>query len=212
MRWALVWVILFAFVLTPFLLFEERFNSYASYLSSGATSAWIAGSAIALLLALDLILPVPSSIVSTAAGALLGFWPGTMVCWIGMMAGCLIAYWTGARVTGAAARFVGDDSIEKSAEMMRRHGDWAIALCRPIPVVAEASVLFAGIVRAPFGRFVVLTALANLGISVGYAAIGAFSMQMESFLLAFGGAIVVPGIGFVFMKLWNRGKQTPVAE
>lgn len=212
MRWALVWVILLGVVLTPFLLFEEQFNGYASYLASGGTSAWIAALAIASLLALDLILPVPSSIVSTASGALLGFWAGAAVCWTGMMAGCLIAYAVGARVTGAAGRFVGKDSLEKSAAMMRRHGDWAIALCRPIPVLAEASVLFAGVVRTPFTRFAVLTALANLGISLGYAAIGAFSMQMESFLLAFGGAIVVPGIGFFLMKLWNRGKQTPVVE
>ena len=82
-----------------------------------------------------------------------------------------------------------------------RHGVWAVVLCRPIPVLAEATVVFAGLVRAPLGRFVWLTALSNLGIATGYAAIGAFSMRLDSFLMAFVGAIVVPGLALVVVRL-----------
>ena len=73
---------------------------------------------------------------------------------------------------------------------MRRYGDWTILICRPVPVLAEASVIFAGLVGAPFARFFALTALSNLGIALGYAAFGAFSMRMDSFLLAFLGALI----------------------
>ena len=89
---------------------------------------------------------------------------------------------------------------DRAAHLADRYRVWAVVLCRPIPVLAEATVVFAGLVRAPLWRFVWLTALSNLGIAAGYAAIGAFSMRLDSFLLAFIGAVAVPGIAFLIAK------------
>ena len=143
---------------------------------------------------------MPSSIVSTAAGVLLGFWRGSAVVWTGMMVACLIGYWLGTRASGTARRFVGDAGLARAEALMGRYGDWAIVICRPVPVLAEASVIFAGLVRAPFGRFLALTTLSNLGIALGYAAFGAFSMRMDSFLLAFLGALVIPGAAILIAR------------
>ena len=85
---------------------------------------------------------------------------------------------------------------------MDRHGPWAILLCRPIPVLAEASVVFAGLVRAPLVPFVLLTAGSNLGIALAYAAVGAFSMEAQSFLLTFLGALALPGLALLAGRLW----------
>src|SRR5215203_2087747 len=101
MRWALLWVLLVALVLLPFLLFEEQFNQFAAYVTRSGTSKWIVAGAVFALLALDVFLPVPSSIVSTASGVLLGFTVGSAVVWAGMMAGALLGYAVGSR--GAAA-------------------------------------------------------------------------------------------------------------
>ena len=68
-------------------------------------------------------------------------------------------------------------------------------------VLAEASVVFAGIVRTPFVRFAALTAISNLGIALGYAAFGAFSMRLDSFLVAFLGALLLPGIALGISRL-----------
>jgi uncharacterized membrane protein YdjX (TVP38/TMEM64 family) len=146
------------------------------------------------LLALDVVLPVPSSIVSTAAGVLLGFWRGAVVVWTGMMVACLLGYALGARAAGLARRFVGEPGLERAGKLVRRYGDWTIVMCRPVPVLAEASVIFAGLVGAPFVRFLALTALSNLGVAIGYAAFGAFSMSVDSFLVAFVGALLIPGV------------------
>jgi uncharacterized membrane protein YdjX (TVP38/TMEM64 family) len=194
MRWALLWIALLAVVLVPFFLFEDEFNALASRISSGEVSTSAAALAIGGLLALDVFLPVPSSIVSTAAGVLLGLGLGTAVVWIGMMAGCLVGYFVGMYSAPLARRLVGPAGLARAAHFADRYGIWAIVLSRPIPVLAEATVVFAGLVRASLGRFVFLTALSNLGIAAGYAAIGAFSMRLDSFLMAFAGAIVVPGI------------------
>ncbi len=201
MRWTILSLILVAIVLIPFFLFEEQFNAFAAELARGEGPRWLAAGGIFALLALDVFLPVPSSIVSTAAGVLLGFAGGAAVVFTGMMTACLVGYFIGSRASGLARRLVGDDGLARAADLARRHGDWALVGCRPVPVLAEASVVFAGLVHAPFGRFVWLTATSNLGIALGYAAIGAFSMRVESFLLAFLGAMLVPGLAMVIAKV-----------
>jgi hypothetical protein len=55
----------------------------------------------------------------------------------------------------------------------------------------------------PFGRFLVLSALSNFGLAATYSAVGAYSVNAGSFLLAFAGAIGVPAIG---MTLTRRGR------
>ena len=201
MRWAVLWVLLLGLVLLPFLLFESEFNDLAARLTSGGTSRWLVAAAILGLLAFDVFLPVPSSIVSTASGVLLGLWQGAAVVWVGMMAGCAIGYLVGSKGSSAAAKLVGRDGLERAAVVMRRYGDVAIVVCRPVPVLAEASVVFAGLVHAPFGRFAALTAVSNLGIALGYAAFGAFSLRIDSFLVAFLGALLLPAL-FVIASRW----------
>ena len=194
MRWAVIWVVLIGLVLVPFFLFETRFNTFAAQMTRSDTATWLASSSIFGLLALDVFLPVPSSIVSTAAGVLLGFWRGAAIVWAGMMVACVMGYALGARASGLARRFVGEAGLERADRLLARYGDWTIVVCRPVPVLAEASVIFAGLVGTPVRRFVALTALSNLGIAAGYAAFGAFSMSIDSFLVAFLGALIIPGV------------------
>lgn len=204
MRWVILWVLLIGLVLIPFFLFESQFNELAARMTEGGTPRALVAAGVLALLALDVFLPVPSSIVSTGAGVLLGFWQGAAVVWLGMMAGCAVGYALGFRGSGAAGRLVGTESLERAGQLMARYGDLTIVLCRPVPVLAEASVVFAGLVRAPFGRFARLTALSNLGIALGYTAFGAFSMRLDSFLVAFVGALLLPGIVMLLARLTLR--------
>lgn len=201
MRWVVLWGLLLALVLVPFFLFESYFNALAARMTGGGMPATLVAAGIFALLALDVFLPVPSSIVSTGAGVLLGFWQGAAIVWLGMMAGCAVGYAVGSRGSGSAGRLVGREGLARAGQLMDRYGDLTIVLCRPVPVLAEASVVFAGLVRAPFGRFVRLTALSNLGIALGYAAFGAYSMRFDSFLVAFVGALLLPGIAMLLARL-----------
>jgi uncharacterized membrane protein YdjX (TVP38/TMEM64 family) len=201
MRWAILWALLIGLVLLPFFLFEAQFNALAADMVRSSASRWLVAGGIVALLSLDVFLPVPSSIVSTAAGVLLGFWWGAAVVWVGMMGGCLIGYAFGSRGSGAAGRLVGTESLARASDLMTRYGDLTLVLCRPVPVLAEASVVFAGLVRSPFPRFARLTAYSNLGIALGYTAFGAFSMQIDSFLVAFVGALLLPGLAMLLSRL-----------
>jgi uncharacterized membrane protein YdjX (TVP38/TMEM64 family) len=211
-KWAVLWLLLLALVLAPFLLFEKEFERLAAWLAEGHASGWATAGAVGALLAFDVFLPIPSSIVSTGAGVLLGFWRGAAVVWAGMTAGCLIGYAFGARVAGGARRLVGEAGLASAAANMDRHGRWAILLCRPIPVLAEASVVFAGLVRTPLMPFLALTAASNLGIALAYAAVGAYSLEARSFLLTFAGALALPGLALLAGRLWLGGPGRPGHE
>lgn len=202
MRWALLIGLMFALIIIPFLIFEKQFEALGTWLAEGHASGWASASIIAALLALDVFLPVPSSIVSTGAGVLLGFWRGAAVIWIGMTVGCAIGYAFGAKAAGAARRMVGEDGLARASTVMDRHGSWALVVCRPIPVLAESSVVFAGLVRSPVQSFVWMTTLSNLGIALAYAAVGAYSMEVQSFLLTFVAALALPGVAMLAGKLW----------
>lgn len=202
MRWAALSLLLLALILVPFFLFESSFNAFAEHVMRRDASGWSVGSAIVALLASDVFLPIPSSIVAAAAGVLLGFWLGAAAIWAGMMAACVLGYWFGARASAAARRFVGPEGMARAQRLSEKYGDYAIVVCRPVPVLAEASVIFSGIVGRPAGRFLAVTFWSNIGMALGYAAIGAFSMRVESFLLALLGSITLPGLALLASRLW----------
>jgi uncharacterized membrane protein YdjX (TVP38/TMEM64 family) len=204
MRWAVVFTLLLALILVPFVLFEEQFNAIAQAWIGDRAHRGVAAVGVAMLLASDVLLPIPSSLVSAAAGALLGLWQGAAVVWVGMTASCLIGYAFGATAAARAKRFVGEQGMARAQILSSRYGDVALVLCRPVPVLAEATVIAAGIVQRPVGRFLALTSLANLGVAVGYAAIGAYSMQLDSFLIAFLGSMLVPALGYLISRRWIR--------
>jgi uncharacterized membrane protein YdjX (TVP38/TMEM64 family) len=206
MRWLIISIVVLAVILVPFVLFEESFNAAAERVMQRDTSGWYTATAVAALLASDVFLPIPSSVVAAAAGVGLGFAWGALAVWTGLSLSCAIGYAFGAWAADAAKRFVGDAGMARAGRLAARYGDYALVLCRPIPVLAEASVIFAGIVRRPLGRFTSLTMWANAGVAMGYAAIGAYSMRVDSFLLAFLGAMAVPALAMLAGRLWLSGR------
>ena len=88
-RWFLISVLLLALIVVPFVMFGEQFDRLGASMMRGDLAGWPAAALVSSFLALDIILPVPSSIVSTGAGALFGFARGTAVIWVGMMAGAI---------------------------------------------------------------------------------------------------------------------------
>jgi len=195
----LVWLMcaVLALILIPFFLWEDTFNQFALKMVNENRGAWWISPAIAGLLAADIFLPVPSSILSTASGAMLGCVLGSVTNFAGMTLGC----WLGYR-TGQIARQSAD---EKLKELWGRYGEWTLILTRAVPVLAEAAVLFAGMTAMPFRRFLLLTSLANAGIGMLYAAVGAFAMEWNSFLAAFLGSLIVPALAQAMMRIpWRK--------
>jgi membrane protein DedA with SNARE-associated domain len=95
---------------------------------------------------------------------------------------------------------VGSDGLDRLEELSQHVGNWAIVIARPVPMLAEASVLFAGISGMPMHQYLLLSALSNVGISAVYAAVGALSATVDSFLLAFAGSILVPLVAMLLVR------------
>lgn len=199
----LLFLLLVALVLIPFAVFHEQIDAWTSDLlrQPHGSAAWLAG-LIIVLLAVDILLPVPSSVLSTGAGYLLGFVPGLLVSFIGMTLGILLGYWLGQRAQRVLP-WLDAATTEWLERFFRRRGHWAIALARPVPVLAETSVVFAGMSRMPALAFLSVAAAANLGISLAYAGIGAYAFSANSFLWAFLGAIAIP-LGWALVQVGKR--------
>lgn len=195
----LVWIVaaVLALILIPFFLWEDTFNSIAADLVTRHRGAWWLPPAMAGLLASDVFLPIPSSILSTASGVLLGFFGGAVTNSVGMTAGCWLGYRTG-RLASARAD-------EKMTALWERYGEWTLVLTRAVPVLAEAAVFFAGMSAMSFRRFLLLTTFANIGIGTLYAAVGAYAMEWNSFLGAFLGSLAVPALAHAMMRVrWRK--------
>ncbi|MEP3331993.1 3-dehydroquinate synthase [Sedimentitalea sp.] len=201
LRWTLLFVLLVAALSLPFVLFEDQIKAFTLRVADTAPSASQIAAMIIGALALDVILPVPSSIVNAVAGASLGFLLGTLVCWIGMTLGCFFAYWIGA--TGGTAlvrRLLGEKELLRAERLVDRIGAPALIVMRAVPVLAEASTIAAGTARYPFARFAIITCAANCGIAAAYAGVGAYAWSTNSFLLAVAGAIGIPIVALGILR------------
>lgn len=203
--WVVVGAVLAAVILVPFFLFAADVDQFTERFLAGKPSRVVAASVLVALLAGDVVLPVPSSFVSTGAGMLLGFAGGTLVSWVGMTLGCLVGYVLGHRVGRAGAkRLVRPSDLARVERGIDRFGPSLLVVFRAVPVLAEASVVFAGIAELSLRRFLTITAVSNLGISIVYAALGSVSARSDAFVLAFAGAIVLPGVALVVARLAGR--------
>jgi len=192
-RHILFWTIVLAVILVPFFLFGEKIDKWTEQTMKGDLARHTAGLLMGGLLASDILLPVPSSLASTACGYLLGILPGTLVSFAGMSISSLAGYWLGRKPGSKAfSRSLGPNEMKKLEQLSERFGEWIIVLARPVPVLAEASVFFAGLSHMKFRTFLLMVSLSNLGISALYATVGAKAAAMNTFLIAFGASMLLP--------------------
>lgn len=208
-RWIFLVLLVLALVLVPFTLLESRILTVVLGFLNSSPGRVVAALAISLGLASDVVLPVPSSLLATASGMLLGLAVGAIVTWTGMQAGALVGYYIGSSIgTRAISRFVGADELERAAESHRRWGGLSLIATRAVPVLAESSVVFAGALRMPLPRFLSLTGASNAAVAAVYAFVGAHALETRAFLFAFAASVIVPGCAMILHRfLMNRGDK-----
>ena len=190
------------FIILPFLMWGEAAETWVSRFLLHESSLWLLGAAIFLLLAADIILPIPSSVVATASGAFLGIGLGTLVSAAGLTAGVIAGLLIGQRYGGPACRaLVGTEEYARLERYFRSHGVLILVLMRPVPVLAEASVISAASLGIEMKAAIVYTSLANLGIAFAYAFLGAWAADRGTFLLVFLASLLPPAIFFTCTRL-----------
>ena len=157
-----------------------------------------------LLLAADVILPVPASGVMIAHGAAFGLVPGSLLSLFGGTAATLVAYWVGRRSRGVVSRLVSDEQRQRGAELLERHGMWAIVVTRPVPMLAETVGILAGTgTTMPWWKVAIAGAVGNLVPAVAYAAAGAYATTFVNGLAVFVGVLAVALLVWV-LQSWSR--------
>jgi len=207
-RTAVLFLIVALLIIVPYCIWAERLDQWAGALiAEGRSHPLLTGAILALLLASDIILPVPSCFVSTACGVTLGFVYGTAASLAGMTFSTLAGYALGRLATPAAQSMLGSTESEQLSAFQKKFGLWLVLALRPVPVLAEASILFSGISRQPFGKTMAVATLGNLSVSALYAAVGAYGGR-ESTVTAFILSALLAGIMMLIARKNMKIKES----
>jgi uncharacterized membrane protein YdjX (TVP38/TMEM64 family) len=162
------------------------------------------------VLAADLLLPVPSSMVSTLAGSELGVVGGTSASWVGMSAGAVVGFGLARRYgRPLAERLAAADDLARLDRLAARAGPALVVLTRAVPVLAEASVLLLGVNRLAWRRFLPALLASNLGIALAYAAFGEAAGEQEWLPIALGISAAAPLAVTGMARWWLARRQAP---
>ncbi len=153
------------------------------------------------LLTLDVLLPIPSSIVIALMGGRLGFYAGWFSAWLGLTAGNLLGYGIGR----LWPQKMSPDFPESPTLML-------LILSRPVPILAEAMAITAGATRTPVMHTAAACATGNAVYTGILAADGAA-------LLAAGWTgpgiilpLLVPVAGWALWRwLGKKGREEEIA-
>jgi uncharacterized membrane protein YdjX (TVP38/TMEM64 family) len=156
---------------------------------------------IIALLAADLFLPIPSSLVMVLSGAAFGVIWGALLSLVGSVGG----EWLGFELVRsygrrASANIVGDDEIDRLSRVFARHGAAAVAVTRALPVVMETMSVVAGLSTMTRRVFLLASFLGTAPIVLVYAYAGAVSRQTGSLVPATVMLVAVAALGWVVYK------------
>ncbi|MDF1695887.1 MAG: VTT domain-containing protein [Saprospiraceae bacterium] len=181
-------------VLITFGLFSAMEKEFSELLDVLKTNPIKFGLVSFLILAADIILPVPSSIILYINGYFLGVLTGTTVSMSGLMVGCLLGYYLGK----AGSKFFQPDRNTKADQILKKYGPSAIFLTRGIPVLSESICFVCGYNRINFKQYLLLNFIGYLPVSLLHAIFGKMGHEgANTFLLSFGCSIAI-SIAFWF--------------
>lgn len=176
-----------------------------------AASQWIerpgAASACAIvgLLAADIAIPVPSSIVMVLSGAVFGVVQGTLLSIVGSMAGAWMGFEVARRLgRPTCVRLVGATTLAELEGVCARHGVIAVVLTRGVPIAMEATSIVAGLSRMGRARFLAAALAGTVPVAAAYAYAGALSHQTGSVLPA---AVLLVLLGVAWIAYRCRLRQ-----
>lgn len=208
-RWVVLWVVLLAIPLVPFtIMMSMGHDPFAAWVESVRERATAAAIVCFILLASDVLLPVPSSLVALVSGQALGAAGGGLLNWVAITLGHLIGFAL-ARRWGRpiAERFIGAEGLARAGGAWERGATVGLILSRPVPVLAEALSMFAGLTAFSPWRFALIAGLANLPHSFIYSWAGANIRDLQSLNVLVAAGVGAPAVAYLLFALWRRGVQ-----
>jgi len=193
LRVLLILVAVLAVPCIPFLLlgdaFEQSIAAWATQFTSPVALFW----SVVAVLSVDILLPVPSSAVSTFAGAKLGGVAATAASMLGMTIGACLGFvlsrWAGPRLLPWLAK---SEDVDRLRQLEPRWSLWLLLVTRPLPILAEACVVLLGSLRMPWQQFLPAILLSHFIIALLYALLGAWAASAQATTWALIGSVAIP--------------------
>lgn len=184
--------LLFGIFLALFLLVEAIDITHLKEPSFWLEHAGVlAGFAGVCLLVADVALPVPSSLVMIAHGALFGVVIGTLLSLVGSTGAALAGFAIGRRSGPLLARLVPVEELVQADCLLIRWGVLAIIVTRPVPLLAETTAIVVGTSRLGWGRATLAALAGSLPGALLYALTGAGTARFQNGALVFGLVLLV---------------------
>ena len=196
------------------LLATGQLVQFQQYLLSLGT--WAPIMSCLLMIAAATAIPVPVTIVMIVNGLVFGIWRGTVISFIGTLAGAVAAYIIGAGLGRAIAeRLLPPSSLHAAERLMAKRGRWAIVLGRWVPGIPCDPVSYAaGMMHMPIVPFVLLTSVGLIPANLATAFLGAetaTSMRLGSWLVVLLLAVGV-WIAWRFVRRQRRHRLMPSGD
>lgn len=180
--------------LVPFLLIGELPGD--RWLSAADGHAMQFGLTGAALLAFDVLLPIPSSIVGTMLSARLGLIGGFVATFAGLMFGQTAAY--------LASRHL----LRHNRDALPAVPTLAVVLLsRPVPVLAEAVAMAAGAAQLKLPQFLLACAVGN-ALYAGVLAISGAQLPMQAVGPALLLPLLMPVVGWLVWRTLRRRRAS----
>ncbi len=156
------------------------------------------------LLVVDSVLPVPSSLVMIAHGALFGVVIGTLLSLVGRLGFAVVGFAIGRRGGRLLTRLVSPAEHARADALLQRWGLLAIVLTRPVPLLAETAAVLAGASRLAWGPFAFAALVGSLPEALLYALAGSVAATFHNAALVFVFVLVVAAAFWVALRKYER--------
>jgi uncharacterized membrane protein YdjX (TVP38/TMEM64 family) len=174
---------------------------------------WIAATIGVGLLVADVLLPVPSSLVMIAHGALFGVVGGTLLSLAGSLGAAAFGFFLGRRGGPLLARLVPEAERRRADALLRDWGNLAVVATRPVPIVAETVAILAGASPMGWGAMIVAALAGSLPAALLYALTGATARSLDNVVLVFGLVLAVAGVfWFVGRRIGAKAATAKAAD
>lgn len=161
-----------------------------------------AATVLIALLALDIFIPIPSTIIMPLGGTFFGIFLGTLIISFGSMLASIIGYWIG-RTGGRKLvwKIISEQEIREMEQWSKLYGKWPVILAKTLPMMAETVSISAGIAKMRFSSFFFFTLIGTIATSFAYVAAGQYADTIfDIIVISIIGFLIAIAIAFLIKK------------
>ncbi|MXV15661.1 TVP38/TMEM64 family protein [Hufsiella ginkgonis] len=199
--------IVVAIVIVSFLLFNTLESYFTTLLNDVSKHRGTYSGISMLVLAFDIVLPVPSSIVMYMNGYVLGMGYGSLTSLTALMVSSLAGYYIG-KFTSFSIRSEHD---ERANSILTRYGMVAVLLSRGIPVLSESVCVVCGYNGMPLQKYLLLNLAGYAPLCMLYAFCGSQGYDQGIFLLSLGCSLGISAAFWYGRSMISKKHEKPAA-